>query len=101
MISPILFALTINMLAKSVEVQCRGPHTMSGVRQPLILALMDDLTVTTISVPDCRWILNDLKEMMIFCAHMSFKPAKSRSLMLWKGKVTDKYCFSLGSTKIP
>ena len=32
---------------------------------------------------------------------MSFKLAKSRSLMLRKGKITRKFCFSLGTTKIP
>ncbi|KAI7802934.1 polyprotein, partial [Triplophysa rosa] len=30
-----------------------------------------------------------------------FKPAKSRSLVLKRGKVTDKFCFSLGGTQIP
>ncbi|XP_073696141.1 uncharacterized protein [Garra rufa] len=34
-------------------------------------------------------------------ARMNFKPAKSRSLVLKKGKVTDKFHFSLGTTKIP
>ena len=61
---------------------------------------MDDLTVTTRSVPGCRWILNGLEE-MISWASMSFKLAKLRSLMLKKGKVTGKFCFSLGTTKIP
>jgi len=61
---------------------------------------MDDLTVTTTSVPGCRWILNGLQELMSW-DHMNFKPAKSRSLVLKKGKVTDKFHFSLGTTKIP
>ena len=61
---------------------------------------MDDLTVTTTSVPGCRWILNGLQE-MISWACMSFKTAKSRSLVLKKGKITGKFCFSLGTTKIP
>lgn len=55
-ISVILFSLTSNMLVKSAEVQCRGPLTKSGVRQPPIRAFMDDLMVTTTSVPGCRWI---------------------------------------------
>jgi hypothetical protein len=53
-ISVILFALAMNMLVKSAEVECRGPLTKSGVRQPPIRAFMDDLTVTTTSVPECR-----------------------------------------------
>ena len=33
--------------------------------------------------------------------HMSFKPAKSRSLVLKRGKVTDKFRISLGEGQIP
>jgi len=32
---------------------------------------------------------------------MSFKPAKSRSLVLKQGKTTDKFRFTLGSKQIP
>lgn len=32
---------------------------------------------------------------------MSFKPAKSRSLVLKKGEVTDRFRFSLGAQQIP
>lgn len=56
---------------------------------------MDELTVTTTSVPGCRWILKGLE------SRMRFKPTKSRSLVLKKEKVTDKYLFSLGTIKIP
>ncbi|TWW57386.1 hypothetical protein D4764_07G0001050 [Takifugu flavidus] len=41
------------MVVKAAEVECRGPLSRSGVRQPPIRAYMDDLTVTT-SVPGCR-----------------------------------------------
>ena len=99
-ISVILFALAMNMLVKSAEVECRGPLTKSGVRQPPIRAFMDDLTVTTTSVPGCRWILQGL-EKIITWARMCFKPAKSRSLVLKRGKVTDKFRFSLDGTQIP
>ncbi|XP_063058826.1 uncharacterized protein LOC134452393 [Engraulis encrasicolus] len=99
-ISVILFALAMNMIVKSAEVECRGPLTKSGVRQPPIRAFMDDLTVTTTSVPGSRWILQGL-EKLITWARMSFKPAKSRSLVLKKGKVTDRYLFSLDGATIP
>lgn len=33
-ISVTLFALAMNMLVKSAEVECRGPLTKSGIRQP-------------------------------------------------------------------
>lgn len=56
---------------------------------------MDDLTVTTPHVPGGRWILKGLEEMT------SFKPAKSRSLVLKKEKVSSKFSFTLGMTQIP
>ncbi|KAJ8014697.1 hypothetical protein DPEC_G00018340 [Dallia pectoralis] len=61
---------------------------------------MDDLTVTTLHVPGARWILKGLEEMTTW-ARMSFKPTKSRSLVLKKGKVTNKFCFTLAMTQIP
>ncbi|XP_067284127.1 uncharacterized protein [Pseudorasbora parva] len=99
-ISVILFALAMNMLVKSAEAQCRGPLTKSGIRQPPIRAFMDDLTVTTPHVPGGRWILKGLEEMTSW-ARMCFKPAKSRALVLKKGKVSNKFSFTLGKTQIP
>lgn len=61
---------------------------------------MDDLTVTTESVPGGRWILQGL-EKLIRWARMEFKPTKSRSLVLKKGKVTEKFHFSIKGAKIP
>lgn len=99
-ISVILFALAMNMIVKSAEVECRGPLTTSGVRQPPVRAFMDDLTVTTTSVPGSRWILQGLEKLIVW-ARMSFKPVKSRSLVLKRGKVTDKFRFTLAGTVIP
>lgn len=61
---------------------------------------MDDLTVTTSLVPGSRWILQGL-ERLISWVRMSFKPAKSRSLVLKKGKVVDKFRFKISETTIP
>lgn len=99
-ISVILFALAMGMLVKAAEPECRGPLSKSGVRQPPIRAFTDDLTVTTTAVPGARWILQGLERIMAW-ARMSFKPAKSRSLVLKKGKVTDKFRFRLGEHQIP
>ena len=49
---------------------------------------MDDLTVMTESDPGYRWILKGLKKVMEW-ARMLFKPAKSRSMLLRKGKVVE------------
>ncbi|KAJ3580977.1 hypothetical protein NHX12_017218, partial [Muraenolepis orangiensis] len=72
----------------------------SGQRQPPIRAFMDDLTVMTESVPGCRWILKGLEELVEW-ARMRFKPAKSRSMVLRKGKVVDKFRFNIADTAIP
>jgi hypothetical protein len=90
----------MNMPVKSTEVQCRGPLTKSGVSQPPLRTFMDDLTVATSHVQGGRWILKGLEEMTTW-ACMYFKPAKSRSLVLKKGKVTNKFRFTLGTTQIP
>lgn len=99
-LSVILFSLAMNMLVKSAEPECRGLKSKSGIRQPLIRAFMDDLTVTTESVPGARWILKGLEKLMK-CARMSFKPSKSRSVVLRKGKVIGKSSFSIENTTIP
>ncbi|KAJ3601179.1 hypothetical protein NHX12_032152, partial [Muraenolepis orangiensis] len=99
-ISVTLFSLAMNMLTKSAEPECRGPRTNSGQRQPPIRAFMDDLTVMTESVPGCRWILKGLEELVEW-ARMCFKPAKSRSMVLRKGKVVDKFRFNIADTAIP
>ena len=81
--SAVLFSLTMNMLVKAAEVECRGPLSRSGVRQSPIRSYMDDLTVTTTSVMGGRWLLKGLERNMTW-ARMYFKPAKSRSLVLKK-----------------
>lgn len=74
-ISVTLFALAMSMIVKSAEPECRGPRTQSGTRQPPIRAFMDDLTVTTESVPGCRWIL--------------------------QGQITDRFRFNIEGSTIP
>lgn len=47
-----------------------------------------------------RWLLWGLKK-LISMARMSFKPSKSRAMVLKKRKVTDKFWFLLDGTEIP
>ncbi|KAL7849539.1 hypothetical protein SRHO_G00211620 [Serrasalmus rhombeus] len=58
---------------------------------------MDDQTVTTESVPGCRWILKGFEKLMKW-ARMRFEPAKSRSMVLRKGKGSLKDSTSIQST---
>lgn len=90
----------MNMVVKAAETECRGPLSKSGTRQPPFRAFMDDLTVTTTSAPGARWILQGL-EKRISWARMSFKPTKSRAMVLNKGKLADKLRFFVDGTAIP
>ena len=96
----VLFSLTMKMLVKATEVECQGPLSRSGVRQSPIRAYMDDLTMTTTSVMGGRWLLKGLERNMTW-ARMYFKPAKSRSLVLKKGKVMEKVRFTVAGETIP
>ena len=98
--SVILFAAAMNLLVKSVEKESRGPVMTSGVQQPPTRALMDDMTITTKTVMEGRWMLKDLEE-LINWARMRLKPVKSRSLVLKKGRVYKHARFKIGSDYIP
>lgn len=98
-ISAKLFSLAMDVLIQSAEPQCREPRTTSAQYQPPIRAFTDDLKVSTESVPGCRWILQGLKKIVEW-AQMCFKPAKSRSLVLRKGKVEDNFRFNIEGTAI-
>ena len=65
---------------------------------------MDDLTVSTSSVQDYRWILQGLDKLILW-VRMSFKPTKARLVVLKKkkkkDKVEDKLKFTLVKAMIP
>ena len=60
---------------------------------------MDDMTITTKTVIEGRWTLEELGK-LIDWARMKFKAAKSRSLVIQKGKVTKKTFYVTGE-RIP
>ena len=60
--------------------ETRGPKAKSDVRVPTQMGFMDDLEITTESHIQARWILNAFEE-------VAFKPRKTRSLTIWRGKV--------------
>ncbi|KAL1276034.1 hypothetical protein QQF64_035657 [Cirrhinus molitorella] len=99
-ISVILFSVTMNLLVRSVEKLQRGAVLASGIQQVPVRAFMDDLTITAKSVPEGRWILEDLVEVTNW-ARMEFKPEKSRSLVLRKGRIQDWFRFRIKDTIIP
>ena len=99
-ISVILFASAMNLLVKSVEKASRGPLMVTGVQMPPTRAFMDDMTILAKSDTEGRWMLEDLEE-MIDWARMEFKPAKSRSLVVKRGKLQKHVKFKIKDQVIP
>ncbi len=99
-ISVILFSAAMNLLVKSVEKLCQDAVLATGIQQVPIRAFMDDLTITAKSVPEGRWILDDLVELNDW-TRIQFKSEKSRRLVLRKGRVQDQFRFKIKDTIIP
>ncbi len=72
----------------------------SGIRQPAIRGYMDNLTITTSSHVQARWVLTKLDEAAKW-ARMTFKPRKSRSLVIRKGNISFKYNLVIQGEIIP
>lgn len=99
-VSPILFIMGMNLIIKAGEKETRGPKMDSGIRQPALRGYMDDLKITTSSHVQARWVLAKLEEMATW-ARMTFKPKKSRSLIIRKGNITFKYNLAIQGETIP
>ena len=99
-ISVILFSSAMSLLVKTAEKECKGPVMKSGIRQPPAKAFMDDLTVATTHTIQTRWLLTGL-ECVVKWARMKFNAAKSRSLVLQKGKPTSRFRFKIDGEVIP
>ncbi|XP_045174487.2 uncharacterized protein LOC123535800 [Mercenaria mercenaria] len=99
-ISVILFVMGMNMILKAAERETRGPKTSSGIRLPSNRGFMDDMTVTTESHIQTRWILKVLDKTITW-ARIQFKPAKSRCLIVKKGKVMNKFKLFIQDEEIP
>ena len=61
---------------------------------------MDDMTVTTETHIQARWILRALEETATW-ARMTFKPRNSRCLIVKNGKVVDKFKLEIQGEEIP
>ncbi|RXN13739.1 hypothetical protein ROHU_009472 [Labeo rohita] len=90
----------MNLLITAAGKESRGPIMESGTRQPPIRGFMDDLTITTSSHVQARWILKALDEVAAW-ARMKFKPRKSRSMVIRNRKVTSKFQLELQGEVIP
>ncbi|XP_066271283.1 uncharacterized protein [Branchiostoma lanceolatum] len=80
--------------------KAKGPRMMSGARQNPLRGFMDDLTVTTVSHIEARWMLAEL-DLMATWARMKFKPKKSRCMVIKKGKITSRFKLEVQGEPIP
>ena len=99
-ISVVLFVMGMNLLNKAASAETRGPKTNNAERLTPNRAFVDDLTITTETHVQARWILSALEETATW-ARMKFKPAKSRSLIIRKGKQTDRFILKIQGEDIP
>ncbi|XP_078665283.1 uncharacterized protein LOC144907786 [Branchiostoma floridae x Branchiostoma belcheri] len=98
-ISPLLFVLGFEIFLIGARQVAGGIKLPSGQRLPPLRAFMDDVTSILRTAPCTRRVLLRLEELTRW-ARMSFKPSKSRSLSLRKGKVSNQV-FSVSNQNIP
>ena len=99
-VSVILFVMAINLIINIAEKEGQGSVSRSGIRQPSIRAFMDNMKVMTTRGMSVHWIIRKLNK-TIEWAGMKFKPRKSRSVVIVKGKIESRYCFRIQGTNIP
>ncbi|XP_052268662.1 uncharacterized protein LOC127870041 [Dreissena polymorpha] len=99
-ISVVLFVMGMNLIINAAKRETRGPKTASGIHLPSSRGFMDDLTITTTTHVQARWVLTALQDTVTW-ARMKFKPKKSRSLIIKKGKVTKRFTLQVQGEDIP
>ncbi|XP_052281306.1 uncharacterized protein LOC127878820 [Dreissena polymorpha] len=99
-ISVVLFVMGMNLIINPANKETRGPKTSTGLHLPINRGFMDDLTVTTQTHIQARWVLKVLEEAATW-ARMNFKPKKSRSLVIKRGSVTKRFTLQVQGEEIP
>ena len=88
-LSVVLFALAMTWLVTSVKDVTKGPKTSSGQRQMNCRLFMDDLATTTETVPQTKYLLNEIAEKLNWAGLLA-KPEKCRSLVIVKGEISKR-----------
>ncbi|XP_052245600.1 uncharacterized protein LOC127854577 [Dreissena polymorpha] len=99
-VSVVLFVMGMNLILNAAKKETRGPKTASGIYLPSNRSFMDDLTITTQTHVQARWVLSALESTTSW-ARMKFKPKKSRSLIIKKGQSTKKFNLQVQREDIP
>ncbi|GFO32390.1 reverse transcriptase [Plakobranchus ocellatus] len=99
-ISPILFVMAMEVILKAAEGSA-GPASLGGgCPMPPLKEFMDDTTIICSKEDKTRRMLTRLDVLMSWC-RLEFKPKKSRSLSIRKGKVDEATTFTVAEQQIP
>ena len=99
-VSVVLFIMGMNLLINAARRETRGPKTESGIYLPSSRGFMDDLTLTTATHVQARWMLAALTDVASW-GRMKFKAIKSRSLVIKKGQTTERFKLYVQNEEIP
>ena len=99
-ISPSLFVLAMQILLKVAGSNIPEAHIGKGVYMPPIKAFMDDTTLIMLRKKVVQNTLDKLNN-LLGLRRMAFKPAKSRSLALVRGKIRRDVFFNVAEQRIP
>ena len=94
--------MAMNLMIEAGKRETRGPKTKADMRQPPGRGFMDDVTITTTTHIQARWVLLAMEETATSTwARMKIKPANSRCLVIKKGKVTQRFTLKIQGEQIP
>ena len=99
-ISVVLFVMGMNLVINAAKRETRRPKTASGIHLPCNRGFVDDLTISTTTHVQARWVITALYDTVNW-ARMKFKPNKFRSLVIKKGKVTKRFNLQVQGEDIP
>ncbi|GFO49777.1 reverse transcriptase [Plakobranchus ocellatus] len=99
-ISPILFEMAMEVILKAAESSACPANLGGGCSMPPLKSFMDDTTIICSKEDETRCMLTRLDVLMSWC-RMEFKPKKSHSLSIRKGKVDETMTFTVAGQPIP
>ncbi|GFR94463.1 reverse transcriptase [Elysia marginata] len=98
--SPVLFVMTLEFILKAAEGSAGPANRGGGFSIPPSKAFMDDTTIICSKEEETRRMLTSLHTLMAWC-RIKFKPKKSRSLSIRKGKIEEAVTFTVSEQRIP
>ncbi|GFO40901.1 reverse transcriptase [Plakobranchus ocellatus] len=99
-ISPILFVMAMDVILKAAEGSASPANLGGECSMPPLKAFMDDTTIICSKEEETRRMLTPLDDLKSWCK-MEFKPKKSHSLSIRRGKVDEATTFTVAEQRTP